>query len=234
MSRYHAKYENKKKIRALVLRLLVILLLTNFVQQGVLIGTRVHGRAMEPTLYARDTVYGTKIAYGFKKQHLPSQGPQSTFAYGDIVYVQSPYVQEYPRYARILDACVRFVTFQRIRLLDEEYLIRRIVALPGDRIRMEQFRFLVAPHGEEHFADELTHSARPYQVTQQVLPAEWPEHYPFSAHFAEYTVPPEHYFVAADNRVGALDSRVWGGVHYEKIIAPIFLAYRFPLSVRRM
>lgn len=219
-------------MRTVILWLFALFVVTNFIQQNVLIATRMDSDSMAPALRERDAAYSSTLIYG------SARGVQSIFSwggapsYGDIVHIRPPYATERPWGTRFLDALVRFLTLQRATVFSEPRLARRIVGLPGDVVRMRDFQFFVAPHAAAQFQSEFTRSPYRYDITHESLPSRWKEYYPLSSYFPEYIVPPMHYFVAADKRIGALDSRAWGGVHRDAIVAPVFLAYHFPFTVR--
>ena len=93
----------------------------------------------------------------------------------------------------------------------EENFIKRIVAGPGDRLRIEDGHPVVnGERAEEDFT-------RPCQGFGG---CNLPE---------EITIPPDHYFMMGDNRGSSKDSRFWGPVPRDWIIGQAFFTY-WPLD----
>jgi signal peptidase I len=85
--------------------------------------------------------------------------------------------------------------------------IKRVVALPGDRLRIEDGHPVV--NGELVEEDYI----RPCKGGNG---CNLPE---------EITIPPDHYFMMGDNRGSSDDSRFWGPVPREDIIGQAFFTY---------
>ena len=92
--------------------------------------------------------------------------------------------------------------------------IKRIVAGPGDRIRIEDGRVVL--NGREQ--------REPFARLDACGGGEcdFPE---------EITVPPDHYFMMGDNRGASDDSRFWGPVPREWIIGGAFATYWPPRKI---
>jgi signal peptidase I len=89
----------------------------------------------------------------------------------------------------------------------EENFIKRIVAGPGDRLRIENGHPVVnGVVAEEDFI-------RP---CAGAVACNLPE---------EITIPPDHYFMMGDNRGASDDSRYWGPVPRDWIIGQAFFTY---------
>jgi signal peptidase I len=90
--------------------------------------------------------------------------------------------------------------------------IKRVVGLPGDRIRIVNGQVSVngAPLNEEYVAERYRD------------PSTWNEG-------QEMLVPPAHYFVLGDHRSSSSDSRAWGWVPRENIYGKAVFVY-WPLD----
>lgn len=86
----------------------------------------------------------------------------------------------------------------------QDYIISRVVALPGDTIKIDRGVFYV--NGEP--AEE------PYLEIQNTT-----ETSSFLEEGTEIAVPEGNFFVMGDNREGSIDSREWGFVQKENIKA---------------
>jgi signal peptidase I len=118
------------------------------------------------------------------------------------------------------------------------FLVKRVVAIPGDRIRMEDGRVTVNGVAQ----------AEPYAAFEPTDPSPFPDEFPARiytdpevdiawwkqmqslTHNGELVVPPGEYFVLGDNRNHSKDSRFWGFVPRQAIIARPLVIY---FSVRR-
>jgi signal peptidase I len=113
----------------------------------------------------------------------------------------------------------------------EENFIKRLVAGPGDRIRIVNGLAIV--NGEANSA--ANSGARNELVEREcgklVPRSEWKDVRPSSpCNFPRpIVVPPDHYFMMGDNRANSTDSRFWGPVPRKWIIGKAFATY-WPLD----
>jgi signal peptidase I len=117
-------------------------------------------------------------------------------------------------------------------------LVKRVVGIPGDRLRIQDGRVYVngaaldepyaafEPVPANHFGDNFP--ARIY-TDPQVDPDWWAQMQSLTSD-GELTVPPGRYFVLGDNRNHSKDSRYWGFVNREAIVARPLVIY---FSLRR-
>jgi signal peptidase I len=121
---------------------------------------------------------------------------------------------------------------------DPPYLVKRVVGIPGDRIRIVDDRLTV--NGK--MLDE------PYVAFEPVMPNPFLENFPTRiytdpnidplwwiqlqslTHNGELVVPPGQYFMLGDNRNHSKDSRFWGFVPSQAIVARPLVIY---FSLRR-
>jgi signal peptidase I len=92
-----------------------------------------------------------------------------------------------------------------------ETFVKRLVGMPGDRIREQNGRILINGEPlEEPYLDESQRDG---------------------SSFPEQVVPDGHFFMLGDNRGQSCDSRVWGAVPRENIIGEVFAVYWPPQRI---
>jgi signal peptidase I len=122
--------------------------------------------------------------------------------------------------------------------LDPAYLVKRVVGVPGDRIRIEDGRVLVngATLDEPYAAFEPA-APNPFRdnfpgkvYTDPNIDPNWWRQLQNLTRDGELIVPPDQYFMLGDNRNHSKDSRFWGFVPREAIVARPLVIY---FSLRR-
>ena len=114
-----------------------------------------------------------------------------------------------------------------------EDLIKRVIGVPGDKIRIHQG--VVYVNGKElnepyvlrdpaDMASSLENFPSPNDSVYEGLTPNWAAELPQYVHDGSLVVPPNDYFVMGDNRGDSYDSRYWGFVPRKNIIAtPLFI-----------
>lgn len=194
--------------------LLLVLLLRSFIVEPF----RIPSNSMMPTLLTGDFILVNKFVYGLRLPVVHTKilglgGPER----GDVA------VFRYPR-----DPHVDF--------------IKRIVALPGDRIGYRGKTLFVNDHpmpleklrtytgfgsgadttGFDHVKENLMGREHEILINTRV-----PD-FPMGCRLArdrEYIVPEGHYFVMGDNRDQSNDSRCWGPVPEENLVGKAFMIW---------
>jgi signal peptidase I len=179
--------------------LLIVLILRSFVIEPFQIPTG----SMIPTLQVGDFILVNKYAYGLR---LPVIGTK-------LVDIGDPQRGE-------------VMVF--IPPHENKYYIKRVIGLPGDRIRYEDKSLYI--NGElvpREYVDEIM-----VETSQGMLPGslfrETVNGVEHDAQFIDlvanrsgrtsWIIPEQHYFMMGDNRDNSADSRVWGAVHESKIV----------------
>lgn len=175
--------------------LLVLFLLS--LRWSVFGNFRIPSASMVPTLQVGDHLFANKLAWGLR---LPfSNSYAARWAYperGEIIAFRYP--------------------------LDERLdYTKRIIGIPGDRIEIRAKRIILngtmlkltpeyADGDYMVFTEHLGESSHLIRISRYELMIDNVE---------EFTVPENQYFVLGDNRDNSADSRVWGFVPLENIIA---------------
>lgn len=149
----------------------------------------VQGASMEPNFHDGD--YLIVNEFGYKDTDISVAGtsllavhPFRELKRGDIVVFQ------YPRNPK-------------------QYFIKRIIALPGEQVRVAEGKVFVTPEGatEEMALDEKGYVDPKVSTTGNL----------------SRTLTEDEYFVMGDNRPQSHDSRAWGPVTKDKIVGKVLL-----------
>ena len=134
-------------------------------------------------------------------------------------------------------------------LPQDQFYIKRLVALGGERVQIGDDRHLringerldaSTPHFEKVYSFDPKSPPRESHysghVNDKIVHRYFPNYYGMPMrHFpdenAAYTVQPDHYFVMGDNTLNSLDSRYWGDFPGTNVIGRSFFVY-WPLSDR--
>ena len=188
--------------------LLEIIIAALFVVTFIVQPSRIPSESMIPTLRVGDFLLIDKQSYG-PTGVLDRVMPPAAVKRGDLV------VFHYP-----VDGTI--------------HLVKRVVGLPGDRIRLRDGRVLLNEQalGEPYafYSDTRPNGFRDYfpslrEADPNVDPDWWLE-MRRTVRAGEVTVPPNHYFVLGDNRNDSEDSRYWGFVPRDAIVGrPLFVYF---------
>ena len=195
--------ENNYYLVELAKSLFPILLIVLIIRSFIIEPFRIPSGSMIPTLIVGDFILVNKFKYGLKlplTNQLLINNKHPT--YGDIIVFQYP-----------LDKKINY--------------IKRVVALPGDKI--DYVNKIIYINGKEikqtyeekkqdiRFVNE-NNFGKEYKISlNKNLPTQ---------NFS-YSVPNNSYFVFGDNRDNSNDSRYWGPVPQENIIGEAFMIWMF-------
>jgi len=222
-------YTDQKIRRGKIMRVagwILIVFLCYEVVTGIFLSPRIAGSAsMEPGIRPGDRVLVSPIVYGahafFSPKKLPGIVKPKR---GDVVLVSPPNAKKRNSFRDAFRPLVRFFSFQMFAA-DDEAVIKRIVALPGDVVTFKDSVISVNPGGTAHFLTEFELASRPYDVLKAKLPEGWAGDLPFSDSFREIKLGEGQYFLMNDNRGATNDSRAWGSLSEERILGKVILRF---------
>ena len=172
---------------------------------------------------------------------IPSESMEHTLLVGDFLLVNK---QVFAPTGGISDHLLPYRQVERGDIVvfhhpqPHPYLVKRVVGIPGDRIRIEDGRVSVngvvldepyaafEPAAPNQFRDNFP--ARVY--TDPDVDPEWWRQMQKLTRNGELVIPADDYFVLGDNRNHSYDSRSWGFVPRQAIIARPLVIY---FSLRR-
>lgn len=186
--------------------------------------------SMAPTIVRGDRLIVSLAAYGLP---VPFSGRRFAFVEperGDMVLLREPSAERLAFFPGLADAVLRFVTAQRISLDRETPVIKRVVAVPGDVVKMENFIVYVRASDTTHFLTEYELSGKAYDLHGKGLPEGWTNaptggSLPLSGSFPETFLSDGEYFVVGDDRTASTDSRFFGAVGPGQILGKVVLRY---------
>jgi len=194
---------------------------------------------MEPGLTPADRVVVSSLAYGpripFTTSRLPGlQTPQR----GELVVIVPPFSQETTLVSRLLEPFVSFLTAQRVTLHRDlygarvnGYMVKRIIGIPGDTLRMSRFVLSIKTRGSTDFVPEQQLIPFHYEIRTSVDARGWQETFPLSGNSDEISLRDNEYFVLGDNRPSSSDSRSWGALRRDRIVGKLIYRYWPPRTL---
>ncbi|UWZ82178.1 signal peptidase I [Occallatibacter riparius] len=169
---------------------------------------------------------------------IPSESMEHTLLVGDFLLVNKQIFAPAGRRSSLERLILPYRDVKRGDIVvfhhpNPPLLIKRVVGVPGDRIRMEDGRVEVneAPLAEPYAAFEPA-AANPFRdnfparvYTDPNINPDWWRQMQKLTRNGELVVPPGMYFMLGDNRNHSEDSRFWGLVPREAIIARPLVIY---------
>jgi len=192
---------------------------------------------MEPGIRKGSALVYSPLVYGFNIHLIDTQLPEiRTPERGDLVVFTPPYIEQPKGAFFVFSGFVKFLTFGKVNLnsivsakWDQKLLVKRIIAVPGDTIRMADFKVSIKPEGAGFFLSEFEVIDRDYDVQIEELPAQWRDDMPYSGNLETITLKKDQYFVLGDNRMRSSDSTSWGMLERDRIEGLVLFKY-WPLN----
>ena len=221
---YSAKKDFNKKVFHIVLFVVLIYLSINLILNFVVFPLRQASVSMEPDIIENSCIFFT---------------PLRGCSRGDVVVLE-PFTEEKLNFfSKINDLFIRFFTAQQFsifrdnKLMGDQFLIRRVIGMPGDTIYMRDHVLYIKPQGDKHFLTEFELIKKSYNINVLASPAGWDNLIGVTGSFEEIVLGENEYFVLGDNRNSCIDSRLWGVVAKSDTKATALFCY-FPFSKLRL
>jgi signal peptidase I len=175
--------------------------------------------SMEPSIWPGDVLLINKTLLGpnvpfTEGRLLQFDGPQR----GDIVTFTPP--DKSQSYVKHDGDIVTFNPPEKI-----ETFVKRVVGLPGDRIRMKGFQLIINDQPVPLTITDRGETSGILRATEQLGEhshgIQLDLHYGIKPIDDELVVPADSYFMMGDNRNGSEDSRYFGFVHKDRLIGKV-------------
>ncbi|MBU0934637.1 MAG: signal peptidase I [Spirochaetes bacterium] len=192
---------------------------------------KVSSQSMAPLLTENTFVVSAPSAYGLK---LPfAESAQKMYrqpARGDVVVLAHPSTPDMTYIEQFLNRVVRFFSLQQRGTAKSSDalnrpVIKRVVAVPGDLVRIDNFVVYIKQADSQHFLTEHEVSGKVYDTLRDSSVENWDDSLPFSGHMDEILLGENEFFVVNDNRLHTNDSRFFGLISHELIRGKVFLRY---------
>lgn len=235
---YRKQGSTRRLLRTVVFLFISLFLVVSFVEGFFLRPIKTQSVSMEPTIQPGDIVMTSPLKYG--KASLFSNGTWLDFtgpSRGDLVLLEPPYHVEFTFVERVSDLFIQFFTLGLLhfsrggdteRAWENSPIVRRVIALPGDKVYMSNGIFHVQRENTDSFVDEFIASGRTYEIRKGGASVSTGD-LVFSEQSPLVEVGPGKIFVAADDRVIGLDSRHWGLIGNERLRGEVLFRY-WPFS----
>lgn len=221
---YSAKKDFNKKVFHIVLFVVLIYLSINLILNFVVFPLRQSSVSMEPDIIENSCIFFT---------------PLKGCSRGDVVVLEPFTEEKLSVFSKLNDLFVTFFTAQQFsifrdkKLMGDQFLIRRVIGMPGDTIYMRDHVLYIKPQGDKHFLTEFELVKKSYNINVLASPAGWDNAIGVTGSFEEIVLGENEYFVLGDNRNSCIDSRLWGVVTKSDIKATALFCY-FPFSKMRL
>jgi signal peptidase I len=175
------------------------------------------------------------ITFSVQPFRIPSESMEPTLLVGDFLLVDKQVGLEVPPRLLAPNGEIRrgdLIVFH-YPVDPTMHLVKRVVAVPGDHLRLHEGRVLLNDHpvpepytkflpvGPDLYRDDFP---RLTSANPSVESRWWIQMHKLVAN-GELTVPSDSFFVLGDNRNDSEDSRYWGFVPRDAIVGKPFLIY---------
>jgi len=229
---YTAQKERRHLILAFLFWIFSIFLAFSIVSSALFFTIRMDGNSMEPGIKNGERLFASPFPYGARLFFLPTKLPAPDHPRrGDIVVIRRTN-PETGALNTLYDALLRFFTGQSIgnkKSVASRFSVKRVIGIPGDELFMEEFITRIRPEGDAYSLTEFELADGSYNIISPNIPKGWDSSLPMSGTMPLIHLASDEYFLVSDDRTGSSDSRTWGAVHLEDIIAKVSIRY-WPLN----
>jgi len=239
--RFKRSYRDRKqavaKRKKFVIKIFIVIFVFQIIFTFFFSTIKIGSVSMEPGLDNGSMMVYTPLTYGYQFELINSRLPEiRSPERGDLIVFSPPYNAPKKGIIPKISSVIKFLSFNKIDLdtigaedWENPFLLKRVIAIPGDIIKMEKFTVYVKPEKEDYFLNEFEIINSEYNLNIGTLPEGWSDSIPFSGNMEKITLKENEYFVLGDNRMESNDSLNWGVLKRNKIIGRVIMQY-WPLS----
>jgi signal peptidase I len=229
LNSYHDRFLNTTKRNRYVVFFILLFIGYQFVTISMIQSYRVSSAGMYPSYTRGGRLLASPLPYVTFSWQGKAHNPIKR---GDVVLSSTPGNNDKSTIKKILNPLLRFISLnfwhlgtnkEAINLPD--IVLKRVIALPGDTVKMENYVIYVRPVGSKYFLNEFEVAQKSYETFRSNINNEWGDENPFSSYFDEITLGSEEYFLLGDNRTIINDSRSFGPVQRQNIRAKVVGSY---------
>lgn len=153
---------------------------------------------------------------------------------GSVLYVEPQVELELSSFKKIINNLFefftlrKFVPFRGTNNVTEKPSLRRVVGLPGDTLYIKDYIVYIKPSGSQHYLTEFELADRMYE-TQVYIDKTLNSTIGVARDMEEIVLSENEYFLLADNRYSAVDSRIYGPVNVSQLKGKAILRF-FPFK----
>ena len=228
---YRAQKYQRYRLYKYIFIIFILYIAYNFLTAFFFSVWVVDNNTMQPGLDLGDRIIFTSFTSPSWVNRNGSKEHSYFFKRGSIVLVDMGRVKEQKLPLRIIDGIVRFISLQKISIFSSrgQYHIKRVIALPGDEISMNNYVFRIKTSKNAYNLTEFELSEKPYNPAIVQAPLLMDESIPFSGSMDPVIMGSDECFVISDDRSNTNDSRTWGAIPPSFISAKAVLRF-WPLN----
>ncbi len=226
----------KKFFRSLAKIIIILFLLYHVLFLFFLRSYSINSSAMEPTFSFGERLIATPFLFGPSLPLFSYRFPAlRTPRRGDVVIVKRE-MHKTPSHIKAVDIFVRFFTLQKFSIaksrqtfpLADTY-VQRVIGLPGDLVKMENYRVKILRPEDRNFVDEEELVEREYEIYLAEEHIVEDAVFPFSGNMSVFELDDNEYLVLSDNRVLTDSNRYWSATKLHDIRALVLFSFEGPL-----